>query len=558
MDETVQDELLREGFAAMVARDWATACQVLTQAADLAPDPSPEVLEALAVALYSTGTWQDAVGRMERAFLGFRQAGDRGHALRAAIFLVKALEMIGQPAAAAGWERRAWRLLAEIGPCVEEAGLLLARVGCNVPDPLELERRADRALELARQFADVEMEVRALADKGLAAVSQGRVDEGMELLDEAMVAIGSGEVDSVSVAGASWCAMLSACERAGDVARAAHWSQLIRGDGRRRFTAVLSLHCQVVYGASLCLTGRWADAERELLKALEGDSATFHRATAAGELALLWIGQGRLEEAGAVLADYEDRLEAVEALAALHLARGELAAAAAVVRRAVRVLGSDRLRVAPLLATLVQVHLARGELEHASLTAQQLVGLADECSSREVRAEMRLAQGRIALHTGEAEAAVEHLETASALLARMERPHLAARIRLELACALEVSDPEAAAAEARAAAAAFERLAAEPDLAQARALLGRLSSPARARPSRRLDRPVASGLSRREMEIAGLVAEGLTNRQIADRLVLSVRTVESHVDSALGKLEFRTRTQLATWVTSQSPPSAAG
>jgi hypothetical protein len=45
-----------------------------------------------------------------------------------------------------------------------------------------------------------------------------------------------------------------------------------------------------------------------------------------------------------VLADYEDRLEAVEAVAALHLARGELAAAAAVVRRAVRVLGSDRLR----------------------------------------------------------------------------------------------------------------------------------------------------------------------------------------------------------------------
>jgi non-specific serine/threonine protein kinase len=64
-------------------------------------------------------------------------------------------------------------------------------------------------------------------------------------------------------------------------------------------------------------------------------------------------------------------------------------------------------------------------------------------------------------------------------------------------------------------------------------------------------------LSRREVEIAGLVAQGLTNRQIADRLFLSVRTVESHVDNALGKLEFRTRTQLATWMISQSPRSAA-
>jgi DNA-binding NarL/FixJ family response regulator len=549
----VRDELLNDGFAALAARDWATARHSLTRAADLAADPSPDVLEGLAVALYCTGAWHEAVRRMERAFAGFREAGKHDRALQAAIFLVKALDVIGQETAATGWERRAWKLVAEIGPCVEEAGLLLARVGCNVPDPVELERRADRALELAGRFSDVEMEVRALADKGLAVVSQGLVDEGMALLDEAMVAISSGEIDSLSVAGASWCAMLSACERAGDVARAAHWSQLIRNDEGRRFTAVLGLHCQVVYGASLCLTGRWADAEQELLKALDADSATFHRATAACELALLRIGQGRLEAAGAVLAGYEDRLETVEAVAALHLARGELAAAAAVIRRAVRVLGSDRLRAAPLLATLIQVQLARGAPEQASLTAQKLQGLAGECSSSEVRAEMHLAQGRIALYANGAEAAVEHLETALALLARIERPHLAARIRLELARALERSDPEAAAAEARAAAAAFERLAAEPGLAQARALFARLTKTPPPRPGEGL---VVSGLSKRELEIAGLVAEGLTNRQIADRLFLSARTVESHVYSALGKLDFRTRTQLATWVTSQSPTSA--
>ena len=179
--------------------------------------------------------------RIERAFAGFRQAGERRRALQAAIFLVKVLAAIGQQTAAAGWERRAWRLVSEVGACLGEAGLLLARVGCNVSDPVELERRADRGLKLARQFSDVEMEVRALADKGLAVVSQGRVDQGMELLDEAMVAISSGEVDSVSIAGASWCAMLSAL-RAGDVARAAHWSQLIRNDEGHRFTAVLGLH----------------------------------------------------------------------------------------------------------------------------------------------------------------------------------------------------------------------------------------------------------------------------------------------------------------------------
>ena len=54
-------------------------------------------------------------------------------------------------------------------------------------------------------------------------------------------------------------------------------------------------------------------------------------------------------------------------------------------------------------------------------------------------------------------------------------------------------------------------------------------------------------LTRRETEVAGLVARGLTNRDIATQLFLSVRTVEVHVDHILTKLGFRTRTQLAAW-----------
>jgi non-specific serine/threonine protein kinase len=54
-------------------------------------------------------------------------------------------------------------------------------------------------------------------------------------------------------------------------------------------------------------------------------------------------------------------------------------------------------------------------------------------------------------------------------------------------------------------------------------------------------------LTRRESEVAVLVAQGLTNREIAGQLYLSVRTVEVHVDRILSKLGFRTRTQLAGW-----------
>jgi non-specific serine/threonine protein kinase len=56
-----------------------------------------------------------------------------------------------------------------------------------------------------------------------------------------------------------------------------------------------------------------------------------------------------------------------------------------------------------------------------------------------------------------------------------------------------------------------------------------------------------SALTQREMEVARLVAQGFTNREVADQLSLSVRTVEVHVDHILTKLAFNTRTQLARW-----------
>jgi non-specific serine/threonine protein kinase len=59
--------------------------------------------------------------------------------------------------------------------------------------------------------------------------------------------------------------------------------------------------------------------------------------------------------------------------------------------------------------------------------------------------------------------------------------------------------------------------------------------------------PTVSGLSGREQEVARLVADGLANKEIAARLHLSVRTVETHIRRVLTKLGLLNRTQLATW-----------
>jgi DNA-binding CsgD family transcriptional regulator/sugar lactone lactonase YvrE len=64
---------------------------------------------------------------------------------------------------------------------------------------------------------------------------------------------------------------------------------------------------------------------------------------------------------------------------------------------------------------------------------------------------------------------------------------------------------------------------------------------------------VAPSLTRREREVAILVAEGLTNREIATRLFISERTAESHVEQIRGKLGFRSRVQIANWVAAGLP-----
>ena len=62
---------------------------------------------------------------------------------------------------------------------------------------------------------------------------------------------------------------------------------------------------------------------------------------------------------------------------------------------------------------------------------------------------------------------------------------------------------------------------------------------------------VPGGLTRREREVAGLLAEGLSNKDIAARLVISQRTVETHVDNILGKLGMTSRGQVSSWVAAQ-------
>ena len=547
---------LSAAFHAFEAGHWAAAVASFKQARQEGIAFSGEAWEALGTSLFLVEAIREAVHAYEQAFAAFtRDASGETirKAVRTAIRLIGLYLVLGEPAAVRGWEQRALRVCAQLGECIERGYLAVARVACDIHDPVELHANATLALELAREFGDHDLELRALADQGLALISQGRVSEGLAQLDEVMVAVAAGEIANPEERSKAMCAMFSACERTGDLERADYWRGRIEAEpqlGNR----ILDVHCAMTLGVIDALTGRWGSAETRLIHVLAGAHGVgYYRAGAAARLAEMRIRQGRYDEAAQLLAGYEDRFEVWPTLAHLRLVQGDYEQAAALLDLTARSLGHDCMRTAPVLALLVETELRRGDLGAARGAAERLSAIEARCESNEIRALDRLSQARIARHQGDLPLATELLRTGLVLLIHYDRPLLTAQVRLDLAQVLaESGQKSAASAEASAALSTFQRLGMMDKVQAARALQQTLQ-PAGAERGAAERGPhaavsIATNLTHREREVAALVAEGLTNREIADRLVLSVRTVETHVDRILGKLNLHTRTQLAARV----------
>ena len=150
-----------------------------------------------------------------------------------------------------------------------------------------------------------------------------------------------------------------------------------------------------------------------------------------------------------------------------------------------------------------------------------------------------LALGQGAALLGRLDDAVEELDRAAGIAERAGCPGFIAEARYHLASALLArggpGDRDRAAGEAQAADALARALGMTAYIGRTEALVGQLAG------------DEAGGLSKREAEVARLVGEGLTNRQIAERLVISERTAQNHVQHILTKLGFSTRSQIAAW-----------
>jgi predicted negative regulator of RcsB-dependent stress response len=305
MTEAAQ-HYIAAGQAALTAGDWHGAR--VAYEASLSEQDSPEARDGLGIALW----WLNDIARAHEqkmaAYLGYKQHGNHRRAALIAAWLAREQVFLhGNTRAMNGWFARAERLLHQAGACPERGWITLFQASMQATDE-QLEQVALQSLTIARDYDDWDLEATGLAFGGLACVSLGRVDIGMAQLDEAMAMVTAGEVASFMVISEIFCVLLSACALAGDFGRTEDWCRAAKEFARRYHCFFLSAYCRTTYGGLLTATGHWHAAETELSEAIQaferGHQAL--RVHAALKLADLRVFQGRLEEAEALLAGYED------------------------------------------------------------------------------------------------------------------------------------------------------------------------------------------------------------------------------------------------------------
>jgi DNA-binding NarL/FixJ family response regulator len=547
MDRAAELERGRKSYA---TRAWGNAFERLSRADREAPLDADDLV-LLANAAYMSGRDAEYLQELERAHHAYAEAEELTRAVRCAFWLGVALMLAGEGPRAAGWFSRAERLLArDDSDCVERGYLL-------IPVALEHKLAGDHAATAAasaeaaaigERFGDSDLVALTRQEEGHALVRLGRTREGLRLIDEVMVSVTAGELSPI-VTGLIYCNTIAFCQSVYQVRRARDW------------TAALTCWCEeqpeMVAHSGVCLVhraeimqleGSWLNALAEAQRARE-------RFARGAEVAIMSRREGLAHYQEAEVHRLRGELQAAEeayrtaslcgvdpqpGLALLNLVQGDRDAAAAGICR-VLAEATEPLDRAGLLPARIEIALAAGEPDAARDACEELERIAVEADVVLLDAVAAHARGAVELDDGAAEAAAGSLRRAQRIWDELEAPYETARTRqlLGVACRA-LGDEESAALELEAARDTFFELGAGPDLARVEALSGPVSERG------------THGLTAREVEVLRLVADGRSNREVAEALVVSEHTVARHLQNIYAKLGVSSRTAASAFAFSKN------
>ena len=329
-----------------------------------------------------------------------------------------------------------------------------------------------------------------LALEGAALVADAHVAEGMDRLDEA-TALALADEPAIPIASAwTCCFLVTACTAVLDFERAAAWCDRIAEFADRHQSRYMLAFCRAEYGEVHLWRGHWNEAEA-LLEASVEDFAASRPAMVGGPLGVLAElrrRQGRAAEAAVLLDRLGESATALLCRARMALDSGDTGTAVELLERRLR--QATTLARVPALELLARAQTARGAMDEAAAHVAALREVEQRVQTTGVRACADRAEGVLALARGERDRGRRLLQDA------LDR---------------------------------FQASGGAYEVAQTRLALA----------------PRDSEITARERDVLRLIAEGLTNQQIAERLVISEHTVHRHVTNILRKLDLPSRSAAA-------------
>ena len=507
---------------------WREACDGF-----LAADPEDlqaADLERLAVASYLVGRNAESDDSWTRAHRLSLDRHDVPGAVRCAFWLAFRLLNAHDQSSANGWIARIQRIVDEKAAPAEGARLAYL-TGLRAVFDGELdhgERDLGTACEFATRAGDHELAALARLALGRVLIFGGRPVDGTRLIDEAMLAIGEGNVSPIAV-GDGYCTAIDACYDLVDIVRGQAWTdELARWCGMQPDLVPFAGACQVHQAEFLQLKGAWVEALDQAARARERLSTPFRQlayGAAVYQLGELHRLRGKTAAADACYREAGTAgRDPQPGLALLRLSEGHTQEAAHAVGRALAEAQGLAIR-SRLLPAAVEVMLAVGQLADAQSAAEELAEMADALGSPMLAAISNRCGGAVMLAQGDPGAALPLLRCASDAFRELQAPYDLARTGVLLGTARQLlGDLEGARLEIDGARTIFDRLGAAPDLAQ-------------------LEGERSHTLTARELQVLRLVACGSTNRSIGTELGISSRTVDRHLSNIFAKLGVGSRAE---------------
>lgn len=561
--ERARRALLASAIAAASVHAYRDAIQAAQRALELWPDNEDElgrldILNQIGEYAQFTGDLQEAVRAWREVAHSRRLADDLCGIAKAERHLATIYEIQGHVERALSARLAAATAFAVCGQAGEAAAERLAAVvhQRHTGDFDAAWNCITEATEVAIRTQRIDLQIRALGLEGVLLADQGRVGEGIEKLRTGLAQ--ALEAHQIGLAADIYLQLGFMYNRMADYVGARDAFRVGLEFCQTRGIPEKAASCLGCFAGTLERLGEWERAIevcQDLL--VTNETSIDMRVVAASILGMIYAWQGRAKQARTFEAEAAtlskrigDKLVVMLSAwtrAYLNELEGREALAAEQYRFILEHWHqiADRYLMIRPLCWAVTFFASQSAEEDARACAKALADIATKVSNPESLAGLAYAIGEIALLEGDTGRAAEHFDQATALLREVAIPYEQARANLRAGIALAAAGQhEAAVTRLSSTYHTARNLQAYP-LAQAAArkliVLGESVT-------QRLGRKAAQqlkngGLSRRELEVLQNIAVGRTNREIAQELFLSIRTVEMHVGNILAKLDCRSRVE---------------